>query len=61
MTETSSLEQRYASWVLVVLTGIATLGLAVLYSRGLQAAAEVEWLDSIPVLAEEPDVGDGRL
>lgn len=54
-----SMEERYARFALVVLTGLATLGLAVLYSRSLRAIAEIELLEQIPVLDEEPEPQGG--
>jgi hypothetical protein len=55
MTEPLTLEERYVRVVLVVVTGLLALGVAVLYSRSLQAVAEIEMLERIPVLDEEPD------
>jgi len=49
-----TLDERYLRFSLAVLTALAVLGVAVLYSRGVRAAAEVEWLEQIPVLDAEP-------
>lgn len=54
MTE-PSLEERYLRFALLAVTGLALLGLALLYSRSLAALAEIEMLEQIPVLDEEPD------
>jgi hypothetical protein len=49
-----TLEARYTSWALLVVTGLAVVGLALLYSRSQRVAAEIEWLERIPVLDAEP-------
>lgn len=53
MTE-PTLEERYASFTLAVLTGIALVILAGLYSRSQRVAAEIDYLESIPVMDVEP-------
>lgn len=56
MTEPAalSLDERYSRFAFAVVTGLVCLGLAVMYSRMLRAAAEVEWLEQIPVLDDDP-------
>lgn len=54
MNEQATLDERYLRFTLTLLTGLAVLGLALLYSRVARAAAEVEWLEQIPVLDVEP-------
>lgn len=49
-----TLEDRYTGWALLVVTGLAVVAIALLYSRGQRAAAEIEWLERIPVLDAEP-------
>lgn len=52
--DTETLDERYLGFTLVVLGALTAFGLAVLYGRGLRAAAEVEYLESIPVLDVDP-------
>lgn len=55
MTEPElTLDDRYLRFSLAVLTALAAVGLAILYSHGARAAAEVEWLEQIPVLDVDP-------
>lgn len=50
-----SLDDRYLRFALVLVTALITLGLAILYGRSLEVAAEIEMLEAIPVLDEDPD------